>query len=214
MINNTELLIKAQELRKKLEVDQDSPIDIFALVHSIENLTLVFYPMGNNISGMCIKDDFGDAIIAISSQKTFGRPCFSLAQELYHLYYDDEMTTVCSSPLGAGSTIEKTADQFASYFLIPPLALRTKILDLKKNRSISNIGINEVVFLEQYFSVSRQAILNRLVNEKELKPSLAESMKTNVILYAKSLGYSSELYLPLPREKQYGTYGQIGRAHV
>ena len=146
MINNTELLIKAQELRKKLEVDQDSPIDIFALVRSIENLTLVFYSMGNNISGMCIKDDFGDAIIAIWSQKTFGRQCFSLAQKLYHLYYDDEMTTVCSSPLGAGSTIEKTADQFASYFLIPPLALRTKILDLKKNRSISNIGINEVVF--------------------------------------------------------------------
>lgn len=65
----------------------------------------------------------------------------------------------------------------------------------------------KLFFLEQYFSVSRQAILNRLVNEKELKPSLAESMKTNVILYSKSLGYSSELYLPLPQEKQYGTYG-------
>ena len=38
MINNTELLINAQELRKKLEVDQDSPIDIFALVRSTENL--------------------------------------------------------------------------------------------------------------------------------------------------------------------------------
>lgn len=44
---------KASNLRKKLGADGESPIDIFKLVQKIENLTLVFYGLGKNISGVC-----------------------------------------------------------------------------------------------------------------------------------------------------------------
>ena len=49
-----DLMTKADVIRKKLGEDSNSPIDIFTLAQNIENLTLVYYPMGNNISGMCI----------------------------------------------------------------------------------------------------------------------------------------------------------------
>lgn len=41
---------KASNLRKKLGADGEAPIDIFKLVQKIENLTLVFYGLGKNIS--------------------------------------------------------------------------------------------------------------------------------------------------------------------
>lgn len=53
MIDKMYLSNKASNLRKKLGEDGESPIDIFKLVPKIENLTLVFYPLGTNISGVC-----------------------------------------------------------------------------------------------------------------------------------------------------------------
>ncbi|HGQ8151507.1 TPA: hypothetical protein ACL2BZ_001641, partial [Streptococcus pneumoniae] len=49
---------KASNLRKKLGADGESPIDIFKLVQKIENLTLVFYGLGKNISGVCYPKSF------------------------------------------------------------------------------------------------------------------------------------------------------------
>lgn len=55
MIDKIDLNNKASNLRKKLGEDIESPVDIFNLVQKIENLTLVFYPLGSNISGVCYK---------------------------------------------------------------------------------------------------------------------------------------------------------------
>ena len=56
MIDKLELNSKAQELRIKLGEDPNSPIDIFKMVTQIDKLTIVQYPLGQNISGICIKD--------------------------------------------------------------------------------------------------------------------------------------------------------------
>lgn len=58
---------KAPNLRKKLGADGESPIDIFKLVQKIENLTLVFYGLGKNISGVCYKGT-QFSLIAVSLQ--------------------------------------------------------------------------------------------------------------------------------------------------
>lgn len=212
-INKTDLLVKAQELRKILGEDDDSPMDIFALVLSIEKLTLVRYPMGEHLSGMCIKNENGN-VIAINSGMTLGRQRYSLAHELYHLYYDEKMTAICEVTIGSGNDIEKSADQFASYFLIPPVSLKSKISTLKVGSRTKELGVNEIVRLEQYYGVSRKAMLTRLLDDKVIKPAEADAMRINVIRSASSLGYSSELYCPLPEEKQYRTYGYlIEQAH-
>ena len=88
MIDKMDLSNKALNLRKKLGIDSESPIDIFKLVQKIENLTLVFYELGKNISGVCYKGT-NSSLITINSEMSLGRQRFSLAHELYHLYYDD-----------------------------------------------------------------------------------------------------------------------------
>ena len=56
-IDKMALLLKSQELRQHFGEDINSPTDIFALVTTIEKLTLVRYPMSDNLSGMCSKAD-------------------------------------------------------------------------------------------------------------------------------------------------------------
>lgn len=191
---------KALSLRKELGEDTTSPIDIFALAYTIEKLSIVYYPMGNNISGVCIRGT-GNNVVAINSTMTLGRQHFSMAHELYHLYFDDdESTAVCAKTIGVGSEREKQADQFASYLLMPPDALSDVIKRLKKSGS-SKLSLNDVVRLEQYFSISRQAILYRLIGENELTMQEADSMRKNVIRSAVRLGYDDTLYRSTPKDK-------------
>jgi len=205
-MDRIELWKKALSLRKELGEDATSPIDILALVHTIDKLSIVYYPMGNHISGICIKGT-GSNVIAINSAMILGRQRFSMAHELYHLYFDDdELTAVCAKTIGEGNEKEKQADQFASYLLMPPDALSDKIDQLKKSSS-AKLSIHDVVRLEQYFRVSRQAILYRLLSENELTREEADSMRQNVILSALNLGYDDTLYRPTPEDQRYRTYG-------
>lgn len=206
LIDKLDLSTKALSLRKELGEDTTSPVDIFSLAYTISKLTLVFYPMGDHLSGMCIKND-GNPVIAVNSSMSVGRQRFSLAHELFHLYFDEsEQSTVCAMKIGSGNEVEKAADQFATYFLMPPLALSEAI---KKILSIAteNLGIKEIVKLEQYFGVSRQAMLYRLIEDNKLTFDEADKYRQGVIRSAINLGYDDSLYKPLPENKQYKTYG-------
>ena len=113
-MDKLDLSTKAQELRELLGEDANSPVDIFSLANQVNGLTLVFYPLGENISGMCVRDN-EIKLIAINSTMSYGRQRFSLAHELYHLYFDDESGfNVCSKRLDPKSENERCADQFAS----------------------------------------------------------------------------------------------------
>jgi Zn-dependent peptidase ImmA (M78 family) len=186
---------KASALRKKLGEDASSPIDIFASVQGIEKLTLVFYPLGQNISGACLHAD-GSHVIAVNSSMSLGRQRFSLAHELYHYYYDEgSPSVICQVAIGKGTELERSADIFASYLLMPQSGLYDKLITIrgKENRKLT---VDDIVGLEQLFGVSRQAMLIRLLEEKQLNGKEAEMMKVNVIMSAAKLGYDVSLYKP------------------
>ena len=205
MLDKLDLSTKAQELRESLGEDANSPVDIFSLVSQIEGLTLVFYPLGKNISGMCVKDK-DIKLIAINSTMSYGRQRFSLAHELYHLYYDDASGfNVCSRILDPKSENEKCADQFASYFLAPYKSLKAAINKVIKKGSLS---MQNVIALEQYFGMSHLAMLWRLVSEGYLSQEKLDDYNYGVISAARTLGYDDKLYNPTPIEFQSRTYGQ------
>ncbi|WP_315574547.1 hypothetical protein [Oribacterium parvum] len=66
MIDKMDLSNKASKLRKILGEDGESPIDIFNLVQKQDHFTLVFYPLGSNISGVCYRGETSK-VIAINS---------------------------------------------------------------------------------------------------------------------------------------------------
>jgi len=203
--DNYTLAREAGELRRVLGEDDYSSVDIFRLAQTIKELTLVFYPMGDRLSGMCLKGP-GDVLIAINSAMTRGRQRFSMAHELYHWYFDDMSAVICAHDIGGPSGTERNANIFASFFLAPPAALSAAIKNTKGNKS--KIDKADVVKLEQTFGMSRHAMLIRLVDEGELSKEDTIPMKSDVKIHALSLGYSDSLYRPLPADKAKMTYGR------
>ena len=205
MRDKYELAKLASELRRRLGEDDHSRIDVFQLAYTIEPLTLVFYPMSDRISGMCFKGA-EDVLIAINSRMTHGRQRFSMAHEFYHYFYDNMSTIICAQDIGEPSDFERNANTFASFFLAPPAALSAAIKELKEKHQILNRS--DIVKLEQFFGMSRQALLFRLIDEGEVSPKEADRMRTKIISHALSLGYDDTLYRPLTEEKSRMTYGR------
>jgi len=207
MIDYADLMTKAERLRMNLGEDNHSPIDIFSLVQGIDLLTIVYYPMGNTISGMCIKGGSGSSVIALNSSMTIGRQRFSLAHELYHLYYDDNMMSVCAKKIGTGSDTEKKADIFAGYFLMPRVALTEKADSLLKKHT-GKLTIQDIICIEQYFGVSHQAAVYQLYNCNYIDcDDLNNLLNLSVARRAEAMGYSGDFYRPSLKEKMYCTYG-------
>jgi Zn-dependent peptidase ImmA (M78 family) len=206
-----ELNSEAIILRKEFGEDTNSPIDIFSLIHNNDNLTIVFYPMSSRVSGICIRDG-KNKIIGVNSTSTYGRQRFTIAHELYHLYFHEDFeSVVCFIDLEMNkSPEEKEADVFASYFLAPYEAL-SYFISNKLQKGKQELEIEDVVKIEQHFGMSRQAILWRLKNDGYLSPEKADTMKTGIIVSARKLGYDDKLYIPTPEDKQYATFGKYVR---
>lgn len=203
MIDRMDISIKASQIRKEMGEDMSSPIDIFSLAHTIKGLTIVMYPFSENISGACLTTK-KSSVIAINSAMSIGRQRFSLAHELYHHFFDEDMcSTLVPSIVGFKDENEKRADIFASYFLIPPTSLREKLDCIPRD----GLSIADVVGLEQYYQVSRRAMLKRLVEEGATSEEQASQLISHVRLSAVKLGYDTQLYCPLTQDKQHATFG-------
>ncbi|NLI92948.1 MAG: ImmA/IrrE family metallo-endopeptidase [Peptococcaceae bacterium] len=211
MKEKIELNSEAIMLRKHFGEDTMSPLDVFAFLGKLENLTLIFYPFSQRISGMCLKLE-NDMVIAVNSTLSYGRQRYSAAHELYHLFVQDGFqSTICEQNIEAEkSDSEKEADVFASYFLAPYDSLKSFIQDTLKKRA-HTLAAEDVIKIEQYFQMSRQATLFRLLNEGYINKDLAQTMKSGVIKSALKLGYDASLYSPLPENKQYMTTGNYIR---
>lgn len=188
--------------------DSLSRVNVFSLINSIENLTLVFYPMSDQISGMCVRVGDTNSLIAINSTSTYGRQRFTAAHELYHLnYQSDFKNVICSKDIfGKKDDEEKNADAFASYFLAPYESLKLFISETLK-KSDGPIDLADIVKTEQHYGMSRQATLYRLQNENYITAESANNYKTNVTQSARKLGFNDKLYLPTPPDQQYLTTG-------
>lgn len=204
MRNLIELNAEAVALRRRFGFDNYSPIDVIALIEGIDDMTLVFYPFSERISGMSIKgDDY--CLIAINSSSSYGRQRYTAAHELYHLYIRSEADiAICEFDGGKKTEIEREADQFASYFLAPYEALK-EFVDLRLQGTKRKLGIEDVVRVEQHFKMSRAATLIRLRELGLLTKAKMEDMQQAVIASATRMGYDRSLYMPLPDKKYYTT---------
>lgn len=204
-----ELNSLALRTRRMWNEDGYSPIDIFAIVNGWKDkkITIVRYPMSSRISGMCTKEG-KDIIICINSTTSYGRQRFTLAHELYHVLYEKNMQRViCDMSMnGDKAESEKEADQFASYLLMPYDAL------LEYEHDKTKWNLEKVIDAEQFFQVSHQAMLHRLVCDNLLSNEVADEYKSiTVSTEAAKLGYGKELYFPTDKNKQHFTTGEYIR---
>lgn len=206
--SNIELNSNSLKMRKILNEDQLSPIDIFSLINNLKGVTLVFYPMSDRISGMCIREE-NSKIIAINSNMSYGRQRFTAAHELYHLFFEKELrSVVCEKDISEEkSDSEKEADIFASYLLAPYDSLRSY---LEENNMLDNhtFTIKDVINMEQFYQLSHQAMLYRLVEDEYIDWNSYNDFRISVLQKAIRLGYDDKLYKASSEEKKYFSIGE------
>ena len=203
-----EISSDALSLRRQLGEDSYSPIDIFSILGSTDDLTVVFYPMSDRISGACIRDN-GNKLIAINSNLTHGRQRFTAAHELCHIFFHEQLNGIlCAKDIdNVKDPQELEADLFASYFLAPHDSMVEYIKTRLKKKKLE-IDVNDVVRIEQYYGLSRQATLRRLVTNGYLTKEQAEPMRRGIIASALKIGFDATLYISTAKEKQYNTLGR------
>lgn len=185
------------------------PIRLRSLLLKLNVLT-IFRPLSVNFSGMCEKYDSGHYFILINSNNSKGRQHFTIAHELYHLFIEPNPKPHRCNPGVLKFSYEKEADMFASLVLMPEAGLSAIIpnseLDMDK------ISIATVIKLEQYFSVSRAALLYRLKDVGLISSSKRAALSDlPIISTARSYGYDTSLYRPANENLVIGDYGEKAR---
>lgn len=191
----------ALELRRQWGVDMYAPIDIFSLVSGkTDNLTLAWLDMDGSISGLSSEFE-GDSLIILNSNHSKGRQNFTLAHELYHLNFDESKTSYCR--INSENPIEKKANQFASYFLMPRYALE----DFCFENHIVQWTLRDMVKCEQLFQISHKAMATRLHEEGYLDDvsfRVFTSPNFSIKKYAARLGFDTSLYeVPAQSKRNY-----------
>ena len=187
----------AISLRKELEIDLLEPIDLSMLISKIPDLTIIFIPMAST-SGLCIKNN-NIKLIGLNSNMRKGRLRFTFAHELYHLFIEnnDGQPIICNNIDRNDSEIE--ADKFASYFLMTEDALK----HYKTTNNITSWDLDDIIKAEQYFQISHEAFLIRLVKQGYITENEKKTLgNVRIISEAKKRDYPIDLYIPTHYENK------------
>ena len=218
----------AVELRRDWDLNPYSPIDLFSIVLSkLPDLTILFYPMSDNTSGMCIKNingidlnelkDMGDSkekssedmVICINSNMSKGRQRFTLAHELYHLLFEEDKRNliICEASNDDDSEIE--ANIFASYLIMTYEGLER----YAKTNNLTEWSLEEIIRAEQYFQISHHAMLFRLREHDFISSEECRELKSVQIGYSARInGFSDSLYNPSSESEKYFSLGKYIRS--
>ncbi|MDA3940737.1 MAG: ImmA/IrrE family metallo-endopeptidase [Spirochaetia bacterium] len=201
MLSDLSLQKKAWEFRNKNGIGINDPLDFPGILSKLNILT-VFKPLKSEISGMA-GDIRSLKFMLINSNHTIGRQNFTIAHELFHLFYDDTFTdSIIDFETGKNST-EKSADLFASFLLLPEGLIEIiPEAELSKNK----ITIPSIVKIEQYYRCSRQALLIRLKGLNLIDKKYMEKLGIDVINQVKILGYDTSLYQSGNNNRVIGSY--------
>ncbi len=213
----------AVELRRDWELNPYSPIDLFSIVLSkLPDLTILFYPMSDNTSGMCIKNidlfrnnsndqndsKSDDMVVCINSNMSRGRQRFTLAHELYHLLFEDDQRDliICESSNKDDSELE--ANIFASYLIMPYEGLERYY----KTNNIVRWTLEDTIRAEQFFQMSHHAMLFRLREQEFITKEECLNFRKVLIGYeARINGFSDDLYVQSDESKKYYSLGKYIR---
>lgn len=190
-----EARIRALETRNRFGISWQAPVDTFKLLRNFMNVSVLFRPLETGISGLLLRFQGVDTVL-INTNRSLGHQHFTGAHELCHLlFHQDLVKHVCSvGQYNSRAPIEREADSFAGYFLVPDEAV--KYLLERRCGSSKTLSISDCVYLEQYFQVSHQVMLIRLEQLGLIDKVQSEKWKTGIIRTAQELGYDTALYKP------------------
>lgn len=190
----TKAKVRANDTRNAFGLGDEPISDIFLLLER-QGIFLFLKPLESNASALFMKMKKTHLVI-INSNRTLGHQIFSAAHELSHFLFDKHLTGgICvANKRDQNLEVEKLADLFAAYFLMPEEGLLKHLAKRKKDLH-TKLTIPDLISLQQYFKVSWAAMLYRLLNMQLLTHQEVEQLRSIPITReALKLGYELDLY--------------------
>jgi Zn-dependent peptidase ImmA (M78 family) len=209
-LNDKILEAKANKFRTKNGIDSDVAIDLPKLLESL-NVVTAFLPLSENFSGMALRTA-NEKFMLVNCNQILGRQNFTIGHELYHLFEQEGFTFEISTGamFNKKNREEYNADIFSSCLLLPESGI-IKIIPEEELAWGRRISLATIIKLEQYFGVSRRALLWRMDKVGLLKfddyAEYLNGIKKSAIEY----GYTTELYTATAKSRVIGNYGVIAK---
>ncbi len=201
---------KAIAFRQQNGLSSTEPIRLKSLL--LKNNVLTFFrPLSDSFSGMAVKVKDTNRFMMINSGISLGKQHFTIGHELYHLFIQENFTSQrCKTGAfeGAKDLEEYKADLFSAYLLLPEEGIKQNIPDeeLKKG---CHISLQTILKIENYYSVSRRALLYRLLNLSFIEQSEYEFHCMDIKKGAAQNGYPIHLYDKGNTNEIIGDYGVL-----
>ncbi len=208
---------EASSFRQKCGLNNTDPIRLKSLLQKL-NVISVFAPLADNFSGMALKfteEKSGvNRFMLVNAQQSLGKQHFTICHELYHLYIQPNFVKqICHTGLFNKHDKDKNeyfADVFASYLLLPTEGLLENIPNEELDKT--KISIGTIVYLEQFYSCSRKALLYSLKRLGLINSDQYTQHAFNVKRSALIHGFSTTLYEPGNEGLVIGDYGKIAKS--
>lgn len=182
----------AIKMRSRLQMSLTEPVNAKTILRILGILTL-YRPLSDTLYGLSAKSaDNRFRFILINSNSTRGRQHFTIAHELYHLYFDPSPHShFCKE--GNLDDSERAANLFARALLMPKAGIMKSISD--DELLSGKISLTTVLNLGALYGVSHKALLVRLKELKLISPSTFETYKAvRVMKEAELRGLDTSLY--------------------
>jgi len=184
----------AAKLRSEyLRISSSEPINMKTALRQL-NIMTVYRPLSDNLFGMSLlSSDKQHRFMLVNSNSTRGRQHFTIAHELYHLYFDENPKPHFCSKDNDTEPAERSANIFASALLLPKEGLLQNI----STAEISNKGveIDTLLRLEHLYGTSHQTLLVRLKELRIITPAFFDKMQNISVTRESSMrGYDLDLY--------------------
>ena len=196
------------KFRQDVGLGGNEAINIKSLLLKLKVVS-IFRPLSDNFCGMSLRDSSSHRFMLINSNQSNGRQHFTIAHELFHLFIEENPKPHKCLDNGLKNPIEQQADMFASILLMP----EDGILQLLSKNEIEKgeVTLASVLRIEHYYSVSRQALLNRLSDLFLNKATKEQLSKISATQSAREYGYDTSLYQPGNVNLIIGDFGEKAR---
>lgn len=204
---------KAIVFRQQNGLSSTEPIRLKSLLLKNNILTL-FRSLSHSFSGMAVKVAGSNRFIMVNTDQSIGKQHFTIGHELYHLFIQENfISQTCKTGNFDNNKDpeEYKADLFSSFLLLPEDAIKQLIPDEDLKRG-NVITLQTILKIEHVFSVSRRALLYRLLFLGFITDDLYENYAVNIKKGAVQNGYPIHLYEPGNANEIIGDYGVLANS--
>lgn len=192
----------------QIDTGLENPVNVKTILTKLGILTL-FRPLSEGLCGLSIISTANDKFILVNSNNNIGRQHFTIAHELYHLYYGKTVIPHICRIEGKGPE-EYNADSFASALLLPETGLIQQIPSEEYRNG--EVSMATLLRIERVFGVSHDALLIRLRKLRVITEEYYQELKSvNIISEAIKYGHDISLYKPGNNGLYIGTLGEMAK---